>query len=175
MDKLKLVFPGKEHEKQAKEYIREHQKYGESDLHGGALLEKYESYDDWLIMLRNNSNPLTVSEGWVPASTFFAIRESDDKIVGIIDIRHELNDFLREYGGHIGIGVLPTERKKGYATDILMQGLGYCRTIGLDKVMTACYKENAASRNTIIKCGGVLEKEFIYVDSKTVQVFWIIL
>lgn len=157
----------------AGDYIREHIEHGESDLHGAALMEKKETFDEWLTMIKNNRNQYTVQDGWVPATTFFAIRKEDGKLIGMMDIRHELNDFLREYGGHLGMGVRPTERRKGYATQILMMALDYCRSIGLDKVMAACYEENAASRNTILKCGGELEREFTYTDGKVVQVFWI--
>ncbi|NMB54599.1 MAG: GNAT family N-acetyltransferase, partial [Leptolinea sp.] len=117
--------------------------------------------------------PATVQEGWVVSSTFFGIRESDGRIVGMIDIRHTLNDFLRNNGGHIGYGVRPSERFKGYATRMLELALEKCRQLGLERVMLACEKENTASRKTIMKCGGGLEREFEHSDGKTVQVFWI--
>lgn len=142
-------------------------------LHGGSLFDSIDSYEEWLDHLKANSRPETLRPGWVVSSTFFAVRGSDGKIVGMVDIRHELNDFLRNYGGHIGYGVRPSERNKGYATRILLLALDYCRGLGLDKVMLACDKENAASRKTILKCGGVLEHEFLHTDGKTVQVFWI--
>jgi len=173
MGTIELVRPRKEHEAMAMDYIREHIEHGEPDLHGGALMEKKGTFDEWLSMVENNRDRATVQEGWVPASTFFAIRKEDGKLVGMMDIRHELNDFLREYGGHLGMGVRPSERRKGYATQILTEALDYCRSIGLEKVMAACYKENAGSRGTILKCGGELESEFRYTDGNVVQVFWI--
>jgi predicted acetyltransferase len=91
----------------------------------------------------------------------------------MIDIRHSLNEFLSKYGGHIGYGVRPSERNKGYATQMLRMALQYLKQIGLTKVMLACYQENVASRRTIEKCNGVLEREFLHSDGKTVQVFWI--
>jgi predicted acetyltransferase len=113
------------------------------------------------------------------------MRKSDGKLIGMIDIRHELNDFLQSYGGHIGLGIRPSERGKGYASETTMEGLSYCKKIGLQKIMLACYKDNIASRKTIEKCGGVLEREFALAEidnfpicrdnseNKTVQVFWI--
>lgn len=142
-------------------------------LHGGSLFDSIDSYDEWLDHLKANSNQDTLRPGWVISSTFFAVREDDERIIGMVDIRHELNDFLRNYGGHIGYGVRPSERGKGYATRILRLALDYCRSIGLDSVMLACDKENAASRKTIQKCGGIFEREFIHTDGNTVQVFWI--
>lgn len=173
METIKLVGPTKEHQIMAMDYIREHLEHREPDLHGGALMEKKATFDEWLEMVKNNRDQSTVQEGWVPTSTFFAIRKEDNKLIGMVDIRHELNDFLQEYGGHIGIGVRPTERRKGYATRILKLALDYSRSLGLNKIMVACYKENTASRNTILRCGGELEKEFNYTDGKTVQIFWI--
>ena len=170
MNRISLVIPKKEHETQVKEYIEEHNQFEENDIHGGALIEKM-PYDDWLKQLENNSNEKTVNCEWVVTSTFFGL--ANGKIIGMIDIRHTLNQFLRDYGGHIGYGVRPTERNKGYATEMLKLGLVYCKIVALEKVMLACYKENTASGRTIEKCGGALEKEFLYSDGKAVQVYWI--
>ncbi|MFQ7234951.1 MAG: GNAT family N-acetyltransferase, partial [Enterococcus hulanensis] len=113
------------------------------------------------------------SSDWVVSTTLLAIRKKDQKIIGTIDIRHELNEFLLEFGGHIGFGVRPSERGKGYASEMLRLGLDYCKILGLEKVMVACYKENIASARTIRKNGGVLEREFSHDDGKEVQVYWI--
>jgi predicted acetyltransferase len=170
MNGIRLVLPTKKHEAQIKEYIEEHIRNGEPDLHGGSLVEK-KPYDEWLTQIKNNADEKTVSPDWVLSSVFFAV--CGNKIIGIIDIRHTLNRFLKDYGGHIGYGVRPSERNKGYATEILKQGLAYCDKIGLREIMLACYKDNIASRRTIEKCGGKLEREFVYSDGKTVQIFWI--
>lgn len=176
MDKIKLVPPTPEMEAAAMEYKNEHTAYGEQELHGGALID-HMPYTEWLQMVENNTREETVNPAWVVSSTFFGVRESDGRIVGMIDIRHSLgNELLREYGGHIGYGVRPTERCKGYATQMLNLSLQYAKdVIGIDKVMLACYKDNEPSRKTIINAGGELEREFVYTDGKTVQVFWITL
>lgn len=173
MDSLKLVRPGPEHKGAAESYVREHREHGETELHGASLLERMECYNDWLAHLEKQSREETVGEDWVPSSTFFAVRESDGKVVGVIDIRHRLNAYLRQYGGHIGYGVLPSERRKGYATVMLRLALDYCRdTLELPRVMIACDKANPASARTIRACGGVLERELLYTDGSTVQVHW---
>lgn len=172
MDKIKLVKPSEKLKNKAQEFKLEYFDNGENVLHGGALLEQL-AYDEWLELIEDNSSEATVKSNWVVSSTFFAVRESDSKIIGIIDIRHYLNDFLENYGGHIGYSVRPTERRKGYATEMLKLGLKYCKSIGLNTVMLACYKDNTASSKTIVKCGGILEKEFVYSDGKIIQVFWI--
>jgi len=171
MDEIELVIPNKKLEIGALEYKKEHFHNGEDEMHGSALFDKTNSYDDWLIQLKNNSDETTVNSKWVVSTTFFAVRKCDGKI----DIRHTLNEFLKEYGGNIGYGVRPSERKKGYATEILKMALEYCKKLDLKKVMLACYKENEASSKTITKCGCILEKEFMYTDKKIVQTFWIAL
>lgn len=165
MDDIELVKPEKKHKEIIIDFIKEHQDNGEFEIHGGALVEKLD-FDVWLKQIIDNSRKETVHENWVVSSTFLAIRKKDNKLIGFVDIRHELNDFLKSYGGHIGFGVRPTERRKGYAFKILTKALTFCREIGLKKVMLACYKDNIASRKTIEKCGGVLEKEFALSELK---------
>ena len=184
MSDISLIKPKKEHESIVKDFIQEHIENNEFEIHGGALVEK-SAYDAWLKQLADNSDKSTADKNWVAASTFLAVRKTDGKLIGMIDIRHELNDFLQSYGGHIGLGIRPSERGKGYAAKITAEGLTFCKTIGLQKVMLACYKDNPASRKTIEKCGGILEKEFALSEindfrlcrtdskDKIVQVFWI--
>jgi predicted acetyltransferase len=168
---IKLVSPSKDLEVDALDYRQEHFDCGEMLIYGSALFDKTESYDEWLSHVRKNSNAETVQPDWVVTSTFFGVRESDSKIVGMIDVRHSLNDFLREYGGNIGFSVRPSERQKGYATQMLHLALDYCKTIGLQRVMIVCYKSNVPSIKTITKCGGVFERELLYVDGKQIVVF----
>lgn len=173
MEKITLVLPQRNHEAAVQEYIREHLDSGEDFLHGSSRLTEMESYGDWLTHLAKQSDKITVAPDWVVSTTLLAIRESDQALLGTINIRHELNDFLREFGGHIGFGVRPTERGKGYATEILRLGLAHCKMLGLEKIMVTCHKENIASARTIRANGGILEKEFVYDDGKNVQVYWI--
>lgn len=174
-DKIKLIKPTKEYEQQMIEYKKEHFENGEKTLHACSKWDKIDNYDEWLELLKNNSKKETVQDNYAVTTQFFGVRERDNKIVGMINIRHELaNDFLRNYGGHIGYGVRPTERKKGYVTQMLAQALEYCKKeLKLEKVMLGCYKENEPSRKTILKAGGVLEKELKTEEGKIAQVYWI--
>lgn len=170
MGRIGLVRPAAEHEAQLRAYVAEHREAGESEIHGGALVETM-PYGDWLRQLEANADERTVNPLWVVSSTFMAF--CGEKLVGMVDIRHALNDFLRGYGGHIGYGVRPSERGKGYAGEMLREALAHCKALGLPKVMLACHRENGASAKTIERCGGVLEREFADADGKTVQVYWI--
>jgi len=172
-DSIKLIVPTKEYEIAALAYRQEHFDCGEKIINGSALFDKIDSYDEWLLHITQISDKKTLPQDWVVSSTFFGIREDDNKIVGMIDIRHYLNDWLRKYYGHIGYAVRPSERQKGYATQMLNLGLHYCKTLNMRRVMLSCYSDNIASIKTITKCGGVFENEFPYLDGKPMSVFWI--
>jgi predicted acetyltransferase len=92
----------------------------------------------------------------VPAT--FLVAEVDGEIVGRTSIRHELNDFLADFGGHIGYGVRPAYRRRGYATEILRQSLDIARSAGIDSALVICDDDNAGSAGTVERCGGVLER-----------------
>lgn len=173
-DKINLIKPTKAYENQAIEYKQEHFNNGEKKIHACSRWDKMNNYNEWLDLLEAHSNGKMLNN-WTIHTTFFGVRENDNKIVGMIDIRHELtNEFLRNYAGHIGYGVRPTERKKGYATQMLSQALEYCKKeLHLEKVMISCDKENEGSRRTIINAGGELEKEYIADDGENVQIYWI--
>lgn len=113
-------------------------------------------------------------EGRVPDSVFFALDEERDIFVGAIDIRHYLNEKLLLDGGHIGDGIRPSERRKGYATAMIRLGLEECKKLGIDKVLMVCDKDNVGSRKSILANGGVLENE-IEVDGEIEQRYWITL
>ena len=79
-------------------------------------------------------------------------------MVGIINLRHELNDFLRDYGGHIGYSVHPAYWNGGYATQMLALALRESDALGLRELLLTCSPDNLASRRVIEKNGGVLER-----------------
>lgn len=173
MDGYKLVYPTKEYEKQAKEYIQEFYEY-KSEINGAGGLQRYDNYDEWLLKVEKDMDSPNITKDKVPANTYFFIRVSDNKILGMINIRHRLNDFLLNEGGHIGYSIRPTERKKGYATSMLKLGLEKCRELKLEKVLVTCDKINISSAKVIHNNNGILENE-IYSEtfSEVIQRYWI--
>ena len=112
-------------------------------------------------------------EGWVPDSVFFLLDEDRSRLLGAVNIRHYLNEHLLKEGGHIGDGIRPSERRKGYATEMVRLALIECKKLGIDRVLMTCDKENIGSAKSIIKNGGVLENEFINEDGDIEQRYWI--
>ena len=173
MTAIELNLPTLQYESRAEEFKKEFFANQETIINGSALYDKMD-YKEWLTSTKNNRSAETASKDWVVATTFFAVRKSDDRIVGIIDIRHNLNnDFLTQFGGHIGYAVRPTERQKGYATQMLKLALQYAKSIDLKKVMLGCYSDNTASVKTIEMCGGILTQTKPYIDGTPVNIYWI--
>lgn len=159
---MKFVFPDKDYEQKAIEFIQEFREHN-SSINGTGGLDRFlenATYSDWLLKLEEDRDFAKIHENRVPSYTYFYVREDDDKIIGMINIRLELNDFLRKEGGHIGYCIRPTERKKGYATRMLGEALEFLKLMGLTDVIITCGKENPASAGVIKNCGGVLEEEF---------------
>ena len=96
------------------------------------------------------------------------------QVVGMIQVRHYFNDYLSEYGGHIGYSVKLSERRKGYATAMLSAVLPYCREIGLDRILITCVDGNIGSEKAILNNGGVYESAVIEPNEKIrLKRFWI--
>lgn len=163
--KIKLVKPDMGMKAAAEEFRNEFFAAGEKVINGGALLDTL-PYEEWLRRVENNSNSATVDKNWAVAETYFGTDENN-RIVGIIDFRHNLaTRFLNEYGGHVGYSVRPSERRKGYCTQMLLQIKAVAASLGLPFIMLGLYKDNLASLKTIIKCGGRIVEEKPYADGK---------
>jgi|GEM_PF-252116 len=169
-----LAFPQKEHEAAWQTIIAEFKNAQESISPYG-LAPDCEDYDDFLQKTMQFYHNDGIPEQFVQAAIYFLMDEKEEKILGAINIRYRLNDYLEKFGGHIGYGVAPGERRKGYAAKMLKLALDKCREIGLARVLITCNKDNIASAKTIVKNGGTLENELAEDDGTIVQRYWITL
>lgn len=163
-DTIRLIRPALELKEKALEYREEHFAYGETTIYGSELFDKTDSYEEWLSAVTRNTSPLTVSENWVVTDTFFAVREKDRKIIGMIDLRHTLNDFLKDLG-NCGYSVRPLERKQGYADQMVRQLLLVAKAAGILKLHLSVERDNTASVKVIRKNGGLYERSFTFENT----------
>ena len=145
----------------------------DSRMDGTCALDQYDDFDAWLANVRAYSAPETTPAGKVPATQYLALDENEH-LVGMVNLRHCLNDYLLEFGGHIGYSVRPADRKNGYAIQMLKLALDEAKALGLDRVRIACDRYNIASAKTIQANGGVLDGErYDPQDGTLTQRYWI--
>ena len=170
---LKLIKLTKEYEKELGEMIDEwkaDQELNHTNHSPYAIFKNdYHDFDYYLEHLDMKE----ATDKYVPSSTFFLLDTERNRLLGAVNIRHYLNEFLLQEGGHIGDGIRPSERRKGYATEMIRLALDECRKLGIDRVLMTCDKDNIGSAKSIIKNGGVLENEFVNEDGVTEQRYWI--
>ncbi len=169
---LKLIKMTEEYKEQLADMIDEF-RYDEEINHTylapwSIFKNDYHDFDHYLA----NLDVTSPRDGLVPDSTFFLLDEERNLLLGAVNIRHYLNDHLFQYSGHIGDGIRPGERGKGYATQMIGLALEECRKLGIDKVLMICDKDNIASARSIQKNGFVLEREFTGEDGIVEQRYW---
>ena len=135
-------------------------------INGSDGLTKISNYKEWLSRIEENKNTT------LQRTELLFIRKSDNKIVGLVNIRHKLNDELYNYAGHIGYSIRPLERKKGYGTILLTLALDCCKQLGINKVLVICNKNNIGSKNIIKNNNGKFESE-IEKDNEIYERYWI--
>lgn len=132
-----------------------------------------QTWRQWLHRVERDRTGTDLAPGRVPATMLFAV--VDDDIVGRVHLRHELTDALLEVGGHLGYGVRPGFRRRGFATQMLRQGLEVVRGLGIDRALVTCDDDNPGSIRTIEACGGVLEDKRPREDGTLTRRYWIAL
>ena len=168
---ITLKRPIKENEAEALAFKQEFIDKGEQTINGSELLDQMDSYDEWLKSVSDNTSPETVNPSWVVTDTYFAFDEKN-RLVGIIDLRHNLNDFLKDFGNS-GYSVRPSERRKGYATEMLRLIIERAAEIGLGKLQLSVERTNEPSVKTILKNGGKYERSFTF-EGEDADVYMIV-
>lgn len=150
MGKLRLMVPKPEHKETVMNFRKEFLNAGEK-VSGGVGLEQAENYEDWLY------GKYIPHYGKVSERVFLAFDDHND-LIGISDLRLGTNDFINTYAGQIGYSVRPSQRGKGYASEILRLTLAEAIQCGFSKILITCNEPNIASAKVIEKNGGIFEK-----------------
>ncbi len=171
---VKLVKPKKSDQKDVEEFKNEFFSSGENNIPGSTSLPEFDSYQKWLKNTRLFEKQQTVPvEGFVPATQYLLRRKSDGRLIGMLSIRHELNDHLKNFGGNFGGSIRPSERNHGYSAKMLQLGIKKAKKLGLSRVLVTCLDTNHASAKSIQKAGGIFENKKKYAKTgETFMRFW---
>ncbi|MGB8226624.1 MAG: GNAT family N-acetyltransferase [Sedimentisphaerales bacterium] len=168
---IRLIEPTVELKSEFLEMAEEYNAEGEKVINGIGSIDK-DDFENSVGRLKDHAKGVGLPEGWVPASTYWLI--SRGRIVGTCNLRHRLNDFLKNLGGHIGYSVRPSERQKGYATKMLSLVLEKARALGITRILITCDDNNIASARVIEKNGGKLVDKTKREGSKElIRRYWI--
>lgn len=144
---------------------------GETQLNRPA---ENQSFEEFVQQLNDNAKGINLPQGYVPATMFWLIDK--DEVIGRAQIRHELNDYLLKYGGHIGFYIRPSKRRMGYGTKILELALIEAKKLSISKALITCDDNNVGSQRIIEANGGVLENIIAAEEGKPKKRrYWIIL
>ncbi len=151
---MKYRLPTLEDKNLLSEYISEHYCNYQKILNASANLTEMD-YDKWVERVNKCSEE--AQDEWGRFYLYLAF-DSNDKLIGLLNIRYDMDFDKREYYGDIGYAIRPTERRKGYAKELLKHGLEVCKDNGLDYVIIGCYRDNVGSKKVIEGNGGVYYK-----------------
>ena len=175
MEKFYLEEASLGRKQEAIEFIEEHLKYN-SDIAGvSGLNHEYQNYEKWIEKLELIKKAETCPNNICIGREYFLIRENDNKLVGMINLRWNLNEWMMQNTGHIGYGIRPTERRKGYNKISLYLCLLKAQELGLDKVLLTASENNLGSVKTIEALGGILENKIPDYEDENVLMgrYWI--
>lgn len=159
MEKFYLEEANIKRKEEAIEYIKEHIESDSEFAGDSGLADEYENYEAWLEKLELMKNKKTCPSDRCLGKQYFLIREDDNRLIGMINLRWDLSEWMIEYGGNIGYGIRPTERNKGYNKINLYLCLLVAKKIGLDKVILTALDNNIGSIKTILSLGGKLDRK----------------
>ncbi len=144
-----------------------------SSMDGTGGLQAIDNITEWYQKVKRYSDADSCPEDKSPSTQYLIM--DDEKLVGMLDIRHNLNHpILKLFGGHIGYSIRPSERRKGYAKEGLKLALKEASKLNIEKVMISCLVDNIASRKTILANGGVFDHDVYFAErDETYSIFFI--
>ncbi|MDD9271627.1 GNAT family N-acetyltransferase [Paenibacillus sp. GCM10023248] len=169
---VKLIKPSADYKQEYISFYEDWKSTGEDIVPWVVEKEPYDFTAMVNFLYSQDTEDKIEDHSFVPHSTYWLVNEHN-RIVGAVNIRHRLNAKLLNSGGHIGYGIRPSERRKGYASALLALALQVTQEMGLDKVLLVCDKGNVGSERTIVKNGGRFESEYVEEDGNVVRRFWI--
>ena len=178
MEQIELIEPEMKYADEIWEFrqeILDCDAENEDQFAGCISLDESTSAEEWIKIceLRKSEETCIKVGTSVPSHMYLAVRKNDNKIIGIIDLRHHVNHpILGTWGGHCGYSVRPSERRKGYAKEMLHLNIQNAKALGIPKLLITCSDKNTASEKTILANGGVYEKT-IDVDDRKIKRYWI--
>lgn len=173
MTSINLITPTLEYKSQIQAYRAEFP-YNPNGIEGSSELILANSIEEWLSQVEKNRHWNTVQEGWMPAEQYIAVDTRNNTVVGMLNFRKELNEYLLNYIGHIGYSIAPSRRRQGLGTLMLELALIEARKFKLDRVLVTCTDDNVASAGVIENNGGVLEDKRVDPgDQKLTRRYWI--
>ncbi|MBS4218802.1 GNAT family N-acetyltransferase [Bacillus sp. FJAT-49711] len=171
MENVFLLKPTLELKEEYVEFYKEW-KESQEDMVPWVISKDPSDFQGMVQFLMDNEKGENLPDNWVPDSTFWLVTKKK-KIIGAVNIRHRLTESLFNSGGHIGYGIRPSERKKGYATKLLALSLEKAKELGISKALVVCDENNIASEKTILKNNGIPDNSFIEDNGNMIKRFWI--
>ena len=171
-DSFKLILPNKKYIKSFARGLNEFRNEESNRVTDNQLkfFSSAKDFPNYIKKMNESRKGINLSPGRVMQTTYWAMR--GDNFVGILKLRPKLNKMLLSRGGNIGYSVIPSQRKKGYATEMLKLGLGKAKKLGIKKVLITCLEKNVASRKVIEANGGILENK-IKTEEGVLLRFWV--
>ena len=148
------------------QYRKEH--LDEQIICGSGDLQNFEDYEDWKNWIDAHEQKETLPKGRVLAKQYLFVE--DHQLLGMVNIRLELNAYLSQYGGHIGYSIAKNQRGKGYGKKMLKEALSICKEHHMHDVLLVAASDNFASIHTILSNGGIFENE-VFDGEETLKRF----